>query len=207
MKLALIGATGYTGSRIRDEALSRGHHLTAIARNVAGLPSHPRLAWCAVDVTEVRNLEDALAGHTAVISAFNPGKDESDLGCRSIVAAVKGHAGLRLLVVGGAGSLEVASGRRLVDEPTFPEQWKAGALKTAEFLEVLRRDPELDWTFISPAAMLSPGERTGQYRVGGDHLLTDERGESRISVEDYAVALVDEAEKGTNRRTRISVAY
>jgi uncharacterized protein len=110
-------------------------------------------------------------------------------------------------VVGGAGSLEVSPGRRLFDEPDFPSQWKEGTLRTAEFLDSLRSEPGLDWTFVSPAAMLSPGARTGFYRIGGDQLLKDERGESRISVEDLAVALLDEAEKGAHQRVRISVAY
>ena len=207
MKLALIGATGYTGSRILNEALSRGHRLTAIVRDVAGLPSHPNLIPRAIDITDTKSLRDALEGHDAVISAFNPGKDATGQGPRSIIEAVKGHPTLRLLVVGGAGSLEVAPGRRLVDEPDFPAQWKDGALRTAEFLDALRSDPDLDWTFVSPAAMLSPGARTGRYRVGGEQLLTDERGESRISVEDLAVVLLDEAENGTHHRARISVAY
>lgn len=207
MKLALIGATGYTGSRILNEALNRGHRLTAIVRDVAGLPSHPNLIPRAIDVMDTKSLGDALEGHDAVISAFNPGKDATGRGPRSIIEAVKGHPTLRLLVVGGAGSLEVAPGRRLVDEPDFPAQWKDGALRTAEFLDSLRSEPDLDWTFVSPAAMLSPGARTGRYRVGGDQLLTDERGESRISVEDFAVALLDEAENGTHHRARISVAY
>ena len=207
MKIVLIGATGYTGSRILNEALSRGHRLTALVRDVAGLPSHPNLIPRALDITDTKGLRDALEGHDAVISAFNPGKDATGQGPRSIIEAMTGHPTLRLLVVGGAGSLEVAPGRCLIDEPDFPAQWKDGALKTAEFLGLLRNEPDLDWIFVSPAAMLSPGVRTGHYRVGGDQLLTDERGESRISVEDFAVALLDEAENCTHHRARISVAY
>lgn len=207
MKLALIGATGYTGSRILNEALSREHRLTALVRDVAGLPSHLNLIPRAIDVTDTKSLRDTLEGHDAVISAFNPGKDATGQGPHSIIEAVKGHPTLRLLVVGGAGSLEVAPGRRLVDEPDFPAAWKDGALKTAEFLTLLRSEPGISWTFVSPAAKLSPGARTGRYRVGGDQLLTDEHGESRISVEDFAVAMLDEAENGTHHRARISVAY
>lgn len=207
MNFVLIGATGYTGSRVLNEALTRGHRLTAIVRDIAGLPSHPNLIPRAIDVTDTASLRDALEGHDAVISAFNPGKDATGRGPRSIIEAVRGHPTLRLLVVGGAGSLEVAPGRRLVDEPDFPAQWKDGALRTAGFLDALRSEPDLDWTFVSPAAMLSPGERTEQYRVGGDQLLTDKHGESRISVEDLAVAVLDEAENGTHHRTRMSVAY
>ena len=119
MRLALIGATGYTGSRILNEALSRGHRLTAMVRDIAGLPSHPDLTLRAINVTDTAGLRDALEGHDAVVNAFNPGKDATGRGPRSIIEAVKGHSNLRLLVVGGAGSLEVAPGRRLVDEPDF----------------------------------------------------------------------------------------
>lgn len=113
----------------------------------------------------------------------------------------------RLLAVGGAGSLEIAPGRRLVDQPDFPAQWKEGSLRTAAFLDQLRGEGELDWVFVSPAAKLLPGERTGRYRVGGDQLIVDAAGESRISLEDYAVAMLDEAERPAHHRTRISVAY
>ena len=207
MKLALIGATGYTGSRIRDEALARAHLVTAIVRDSAALPQHPRLTACALDVADTPRLRDAIADNDAVVSAFNPGKDEAGEGTRSILAAVRACHGLRLLVVGGAGSLEIAPGKRLVDQPDFPAQWKDGALKTAALLEALRGDPALNWTFISPAAQIFPGERSGRYRIGGDQLLTDERGDSRISVEDYAAAMIDEAESGTHLRQRICVAY
>jgi putative NADH-flavin reductase len=128
-----------------------------------------------------------------VISAFNPGRDEDGTGTRSILDGVKRARVGRMLAVGGAGSLEVAPGQRLVDQPDFPAQWKQGALRTAAFLEQLRAETELDWVFLSPAAMLVPGERTGRYRVGGDQLMTDEKGESRISLQDYAVAMLDEA--------------
>ena len=142
-----------------------------------------------------------------VISAFNPGNDESGTGTGSIIDAVKRSGAKRLLVVGGAGSLEVAPGKRLVDQPDFPAQWKDGALRTAAFLDQLVNEGRLDWTFVSPAAMLAPGERTGNYRVGGSQLLTDSDGESRISLEDYAVAMLDEIERPQHHRNRFSVAY
>ena len=206
MQIALIGATGYTGSRIHDEALSRGHQLMVVARDTAGLPSHPHLTPRALDVTDMEGLREALAGHDLVVSAFSSGKDETGEGTRSILAAVKAH-GLRLLVVGGAGTLEVAPGQRLVDEPDFPAEWKAGALRTAAFLDQLRAETDLDWAFVSPAAHLAPGERTSRYRIGGDELMTDHEGESRISLQDYAVAMLDEAERPAHHRTRFSVAY
>jgi hypothetical protein len=206
MKLAVIGATGYTGSRIRDEALSRGHKVTAIVRNADALPTHRNLTPLALDITDVEALTVAIAGHDAVVSAFNPGKDPSRRGMAAILAAAAKAGTLRLLVVGGAGSLEVAPGRRLVDEPDFPQQWKDGALRTSEVLETLRRSSGLNWTFISPAANLSPGDRTGTYRTGGDQLLTDAAGHSQISVEDYAVAMIDEAETPRHPRQRFCVA-
>jgi putative NADH-flavin reductase len=207
MKLVLIGATGYTGSRIREEALNRGHRVTAVARDISGLAPHPQLVARALDVTATEALRDLLVGQDAVISAYNPGKDETGEGTRSILTAVASHSPLRLIVVGGAGSLEIAPGVRLVDQPDFPEQWKTGALRTAALLDALRARTDLNWTFISPAALLQPGVRTGHYRLGQDQLLTNEKGESRISVEDYAVALLDEVERATHSKQRISVAY
>ena len=159
------------------------------------------------DATRPAELASLIAGHDAVISAFNPGKDGSGTGAGSIIEAVKRSGVGRLLVVGGAGSLEIAPGKRLVDQPDFPAQWKHGALRTAAFLEQLRGETEFDWAFVSPAALLAPGERTGAYRLGGDQLLTDSNGESRISLEDYAVAMLDEVERPRHHRERFSVAY
>lgn len=193
MKIALIGSTGYVGSKILAEARDRGHAVTSITRAV-------------VDVHDTGGLAASLAGHDAAVSAYNPGLANGLQGARSIVEAAK-WARLRLLVVGGAGSLEVAPGRRLVDEPGFPPQWKAGALATAEFLAMLRAEPEFDWCFLSPAAELVPGERTGRFRLGGDALLADEEGRSRISLQDYAAALLDELERPRHRRRRFTVAY
>lgn len=207
MKITIIGATGYTGSKILAEALDRGHEVTAIVRNTDRLSLHPRLKAAKGDATEPASLASLLGGHAVVVSAFNPGKDETGKGAASIVEAVKRAGGARLVVAGGAGSLEVKPGIRLLDQPDFPVAWKEGALRTAAFLDALRAEPEIDWTFVSPAAKLSPGERTGKYRVGGDQLLTDESGESRISVEDYAVAMLDEIERPRHRRIRFSVAY
>ena len=207
MKIAIIGATGLIGTKVLLESLDRGHEVTAIVRNPDSLPVHPRLRAVKGDVTKPVELAPLVAGHDAVISAFNPGKDESGTGAGSIIEAIK-HAGVeRLLVVGGAGSLEIAPGKRLVDQPDFPTQWKDGALKTAAFLDELRGETELDWVFVSPAAMLAPGERTGHYRVGGDQFMTDSNGESRISLEDYAVAMLDEVERPKHHRKRFSVAY
>ncbi|WP_375396627.1 NAD(P)-dependent oxidoreductase [uncultured Sphingomonas sp.] len=207
MKIALIGATGFVGSGILSEALDRGHDVTAIERNPDKLPTHRRLKGVKADVADRAELASLVAGHDVVISAFNPGKDASGTGTRSIIDAVKQAGVARLVVVGGAGSLEVAPGQRLVDQPEFPAEWKDGSLKTAAFLEDLRGETELNWTFLCPAAMIAPGERTGTYRVGGDQLLTGDDGQSRISIPDYAVAMLDEVETPQHPRQRFSVAY
>ncbi len=207
MKIALIGATGFIGSGILSESLQRGHDVTAIVRSTADLLGRPGLTTVQGDVTHADRLAQLLAGHDVVISAFNPGKDATGTGARSILEAAKRSRVPRLLVVGGAGTLEVAPGQRLVDQPDFPQEWKEGALRTADVLDQLRAEPELDWVFVSPAAVIAPGERTGKYRVGGDQLLTDSNGESRISIADYAVAMLDEVEKPQHTRARIAVAY
>ncbi|WP_174293049.1 NAD(P)-dependent oxidoreductase [Sphingomonas bacterium] len=206
MKIALIGATGFVGSGLLAEALERGHDVTAIVLDPKNLPSHANLSTAGADVTDQDELASAIAGHDAVVSAYNPGRDQDGEGVASIIAAVK-QAGGRLVTVGGAGTLEVAPGQRLVDQPDFPAEWKDGSLKTAAFLDRLRGETELDWTFVCPAAFLAPGERTGRYRVGGDQLMTEPDGQSRISIPDYAVALLDEVESAAHPRQRISVAY
>ena len=207
MKIAIIGATGFVGRGILSESLDRGHDVTAVVTNPDRLPTHPKLTPAKGDAADIETLEPLIAGHDVVISAFNPGKDARGTGARSIVEAVKRSGVERLLVVGGAGSLEVAPGRRLVDQPDFPAEWKEGSLKTAAVLDDLRGETTLNWTFLCPAAMLAPGERTGRYRVGGDRLLTGPDGQSRISTQDYAVAMLDEVEKPRHPRARFSVAY
>lgn len=207
MKIAIIGATGFIGSGVLTESLSRGHKVTAIARNPQKLVTAPNLVIVEGDATSTDSLAPLLAGNNVVVGAFNWGKDETGAGARSIVEAVKRSGVKRFLVVGGAGSLEVAPGKRLVDDPHFPSEWKEGALLTSRFLDSLRKETELDWVFLSPAAIIALGERTGKYRVGGDQLLTGSDGQSRISVADYAVALLDEAENPQHSRTRFSVAY
>jgi len=154
-----------------------------------------------------------VAGHHAAISAFNPGWSNPDIykqqvkGTEAIIRGVK-QAGLkRLLFVGGAGSLEVKPGVQGVDTPEFPKDWKQGALAAREALNMLRKETGLDWSFLSPSADLSPGQRTGTFRLGKDQLLKDAKGESRISVEDYAMAMIDEVEKPTHIRQCFTVGY
>jgi uncharacterized protein len=206
MKLAIIGATGYTGGPMLAEALRRGHQVRALSRQAQGIEKAERLEIVSLDVLDTAALRNALAGRDAVISAFNPGKDPSGKGANSILSVAR-SAGVRLLVVGGAGSLEIAPGKRLVDQPEFPPQWKEGALKTVAFLEALRNEPDLDWTFLSPAAQLVPGTRTGTFRTGSNRLLVDADGVSKISTADLAVAMLDEVENPRHRRARFTVAY
>ena len=207
MKIALIGATGFVGSKILAESLDRGHEVTAIVSNASALPAAPRLRGVEVDATDADALAKTVADHDVVVSALNPGKDPDGAGTQAIIDGVRRSGVGRLLAVGGAGTLEIAPGQRLIDQPDFPAEWKSGALRTAAFLDQLRAEQELDWTFVSPAAHLAPGERTGHYRIGGDQLVTDHDGESRISLQDYAVAMLDEAERPAHHRARFSVAY
>jgi hypothetical protein len=151
--------------------------------------------------------------HDAVISAYNPGWSSPDIyneqtkGAKAIIKGVKESGVKRLLVVGGAGTLEVTPGVQLMNTVTFPENVKGGVLATAKTLQVLRKEKGLDWTFLSPPASIAPGERTGQYQVGKDRLLKDKQGESRISTQDYAVAMIDELESPQHIRERFTVAY
>jgi putative NADH-flavin reductase len=213
MKIALIGATGFIGSAILQEALDRGHQVTAIVRHTERLPQHPSLVAQKGDITIEMETTALVVGHDAVISAYSPDRDVPDIyqqhvsGYRKIIDGVKEAGVKRLLVVGGAGSLEVAPGVQLVDTPQFPEQWKAGALAAREVLYLLRDESELEWTFLSPSNMIAPGERTGRFRLGTDQLLTDANGESHISVQDYAVAMLNELEDPKHIRQRFTVGY
>lgn len=213
MKLALIGATGYVGAALLEEALSRGHQVTALVRNPQKLPQHPLLTAVQVDVHDVATLSNQLRGHDAVLSAFNPGWGSADIreqyiaGSRAIVAATKAAGVARLLVVGGAGSLYVAPGLQLIDTPNFPAEYKEGAEGARQLLNQLREEQQLQWTFLSPAALLQPGPRTGHFRLGGEQLLMNGDAPGQISVADLAVALLDETEQPQYIRQRFTVAY
>ena len=213
MKIALIGATGFVGSALLKELLARGHSVRALLRDPAKLAAQPGLEVHQADATEAAAVAAAVQGVDAVLSAYNPGWGHPALfeeflrGSAAITAGVKQAGVARLLVVGGAGSLYVAPGVQLVDTPQFPAEWKAGALAAREALNRLRGEQELDWAFVSPPAHLEPGERSGQYRLGGEELLSDAQGQSRISVADLAVALVDELEAPRHHRQRFTVAY
>ena len=202
MKIALIGATGNAGSRILAELSRRGHHVTAIARHPEKLPALAGVTPLQADAGDVAGLAAAIQGHDAVISSVHFTVSDP----RKLIAAVHQAGVPRYLVVGGAGSLEVAPGVRLIDTPQFPAIYKAEAAAGGAFLDLLRRETVLDWTFLSPSAMFVPGERTGKFRLGRDQLLTNDKGSS-ISFEDYAIALADEIEKPAHSRQRFTVGY
>lgn len=202
MNIALIGASGQAGSRILAELSRRGHQTTAIVRDPGKVAALPGVTPRQGDVHDEAGLAALLRGHDAVISAVHFTASDP----HRLLAAVRASGVPRYLVVGGAGSLEVAPGRRLVDTPDFPTAYKAEATAGAAFLDLLRDEPTLDWTFLSPSAMFVPGERTGRFRLGQDQLLANEQG-SRISFEDYAIALVDELERPAHVRQRFTVGY
>lgn len=203
-KVALIGASGAAGSRILKELSDRGHTVTGIARNPEKIAALPGVTTAKADVFDQDGLAQVLRGHDAVISAVHFTASDA----QRLIAAVRASGVKRYIVVGGAGSLEVAPGQRLLDQPDFPEAYKAEASKGAEFLELLRSTAQdLEWTFISPSAMFVPGARTGTFRLGKDQLLSTPQGDSRISFEDYAIALVDELERPAHVRERFTVGY
>lgn len=212
MKIALIGASGFVGSKLLEEALQRGHQVTAIVRHPDKLPQHAALVAKAADVYRPDELAAAVAGNDVVLSAFNAGYSGPEVeaqhvrGSHAIVDAVKRAGVPRLVVIGGAGSLFVAPGVQLVDTPQFPAEWKDGARGARQALTDLQAEPALDWTFVSPAALLEPGERTGKYRLGGDELLMDGDHPAKISVEDLAVAVLDEIERPQHSRRRFTAA-
>lgn len=214
MKIALIGATGYTGTSVLKEALSRGHQVTAIARNTDKITvEDPNLSKVAVNIFDVDALAEVIKGHDAVSSSFNAGWTNPNMyndfinGSKAIQEAARKAGVKRLLVIGGAGSLEIKPGIQLVDTPEFPAQWKEGATAARDYLNILKQENDLDWTFLSPAIELHPGERTGRYRLGTDQPVFDEHGKSHISVEDLAIALVDELENGQFIKRRFTVGY
>ncbi len=204
-RVALIGASGNVGSRVLAELVSRGHTVTGIVRNPEAIQAGPRVAAAKGDVNEPAALARILAGHDAVISAA-PFRNIQDPD--ALIGAVRASGVKRYIVVGGAASLLNADGVRLIDTPalanfrTSPEP--AGGVR---FLDALRTVTDLDWTFFSPAVMFAPGERTGTFRLGGDTVVTDAQGQSRVSMEDYAIALVDELETPRHIRQRFTVGY
>jgi putative NADH-flavin reductase len=210
MNIAIIGASGTIGRRITEEALRRGHEVTAVLRNPNRMDTeHERLKKAEADVMDPSSLEKAIQGHDAVISAFGPkfGQEEELLAAaRTIVEGTRRGGVSRLLIAGGAGSLIADSGVPLMDTPEFPEEIRPLARAHADAYEIYK-ECDLEWTYVSPAAIIEPGRRTGQFRIGMDRLVTDESGSSRISVEDYAVAIIDELDDPQFVKSRFTVAY
>jgi uncharacterized protein len=203
MKIAVVGASGHAGSRIVAELSRRGHAVSAIARNPDKIAKLPNVTAKPGDAHDQAALAALFSGHDAAISSIHFSASDP----AKLIGAAKDSKVGRYLVVGGAGSLEVAPGVRLVTTPNFPAQYKAEAEKGAAFLDLLRQEQELNWTFLSPSALFIDGERTGKFRLGTDQLLTAADGKSWISFEDFAVALADEIERPAHLRRRFTVGY
>ncbi|AHF14537.1 NAD(P)-dependent oxidoreductase [Niabella soli] len=216
MKIAIIGATGFVGSAILKEALQRGHEVLALARSTSSITEkNPLLALLNIDVANTDELTAAIKGSDVVISAFNAGWTNPNLyndflsGSKEIEKAVAAARIKRLIVMGGAGSLYI-DGIQLVDGPDFPEAYKQGAAAARDYLNLLNENKQLDWAFFSPAIEMNPGVttgRTGKYRTGTDAPVFNAEGRSILSVEDLAVAVMDEAEEPRHIRRRFTAAY
>jgi putative NADH-flavin reductase len=217
MNIALIGASGFVGSHLLTEALNRGHKVTAIVRDASKIKTtHANLTVKAGDVRDENVVASLVKGHDAVLSAYNAGWTNPDLyneflaGSQAIQNGTRKAGVKRYLVIGGAGSLEVAPGVQLVDTPQFPAEYKAGATSARDYLNILKKEDALDWTFFSPAILMHPGikdGRTGKFRIGTDQPVFDANGESRLSVEDLSIAVIDELEKNQFIRKRFTAAY
>ncbi|MET3494961.1 NAD(P)-dependent oxidoreductase [Variovorax boronicumulans] len=202
--IAIIGATGRAGGRLLEEALRRGHTVTAIARKASDkLSGRANVKAVDLDVLDAPALEKALAGHDAVFSAAH----FATVPPAAVIGPVKSAGVKRLLVVGGAGSLFAAPGLKVIDTPNFPDAYRAEATAGGVFLDALRGEKELDWTVLSPSAEFVEGERTGKFRLGKDDLLVSAEGRSWISFEDYAIAFIDELEKPAHSRQRYTIGY
>lgn len=200
--IALLGATGNVGSRLLDEALTRGHRVTALVRDPARLAARPDLIVVAGDVTDLQ-AAPALAGHEVLISSLR----FADLAPSALVDFARATGIPRLLIVGGAASLNLPDGSRLFDAPAFPAEYRSEAGAGIATLDALRGVSDLDWVFVSPQMVFAPGTRTGRFRLGDDTLLFDAAGDSHISYEDFAVALLDEVERPVHHQTRFTVGY
>ncbi len=213
--IVLIGASGFVGTAVLAEALNRNIQVTAVVRNPDKIQTkHANLTVVKADVSNLEELAAISKGKDAVISAYNPGWSRTDTYEETlkvyplILEAVKKAGVKRLLIVGGAGTLFVQPGLRVVDSGAIPQEIMGGVKSLGEFyLNTLIQEKEIDWVFFSPAAHLEPGTRTGIYRLGKDDLLTDDQGESKISVEDYAKAMLDELESPQHHQERFTIAY
>ncbi|WP_310831160.1 NAD(P)-dependent oxidoreductase [Paenibacillus pedocola] len=210
MDVVVFGASGRIGKAIVQEALKRKHEVTAAVRNPESIElQHERLQIVSANILDPASVAAAVSGHGEIISAFGPGSgQENDLlrAAESLLEGMQQAGVARLIIVGGAGSLKTESGEWLMDTPGFPEDFRPLAAAHAHAYEIYRGS-ELDYTYISPPAAIISGRRTGMFRIGLDRLITDEDGKSSISVEDFAVAVVDELEEGNFSRERFTVAY
>lgn len=213
--VVLIGASGFVGTAILNELLNRGNKVTAIVRNPDKISiSNSNLSIVKADVSDVETIAKVCEGKDAIISAYNPGwtnpniYEETLKNYPLILQAAKQSGVKRLLIVGGAGTLFCAPGLRVVDSGAIPESIMGGVKSLGEFyLNTLMNEHDIDWIFFSPAGALEPGERTGKFRLGKDDLIVDADGKSHISVEDYAVAMVDELEKPAHHQERFTIGY
>jgi len=210
LKIALFGATGMVGSRIAAEAARRGHQVSALVRQPERVAAGANVEALKVDLLDGAQVAAAARGHDVVASAYAPPMSQLDdlqTASRALVEGTRAAGLKRLVVVGGAGSLEVAPGQQLVDTEGFPAAYKPIALAHRDAYAYYRTVSDLDWTFFAPAALIAPGERTDRFRIGANTLIADAKGESRVSAEDYAVAFVDELEQGRFVRQIATVAY
>jgi putative NADH-flavin reductase len=216
MRIVLYGATGMVGTRILQELLSRGHTVTAVVRDPSKLKAQNNLTIEKGDLLDADSIAKLAKGSDVVVSSYGPpsgaqGPDPAKVGqlvdaVRTLISGVRRAGAPRIIMVGGAGSLEVSPGLQIVDAPTFPDAYKPIALAHRDAFYVLR-ESDLNWTYFSPAMMIQPGERTGKFRLGKDALVSDEKGNSSISAEDYAIALVDEVEQGRHTKQRFTIGY
>ncbi|MFD0794396.1 NAD(P)-dependent oxidoreductase [Mucilaginibacter litoreus] len=212
MKVAIIGATGFVGPALVKEGISRGYEITAIARNTEKVITQAGVTPVSADVNNVDALAAALSGQDAVINSFNAGWTNPNLyedflnGSKNIQEAVKKAGVKRFITIGGAGSLFI-DGKQLVDSPQFPKEYYPGASAARDYLNILKQEIELDWTFLSPAINLHPGERTGKFRLGTESPVFNQEGKSDISVEDLAVAIFDELENNQFIKQRFTLGY
>lgn len=216
MKVALIGASGFVGTAILKELLQRGHLVTAIVRNIEKISEQKNLSIISADVFNEIELINALKGNDAVISAYNPGWTNLEIyndfikGSNAITTAIKKAGIKRFIVVGGAGSLFIEPDKQLVDSEDFLPEIKQGALAARDFLNIIKEEKDLDWTYLSPAIEMHQGTsgiRKGLYRTGLESPVYDTNKRSVISVEDTAVAIVDELENPKHIKQRFTIAY
>ena len=220
MKIVLLAATGRAGRTILNELISRGHQVTAVARNLDKLPKQlpETVTLVRDDLSSVERIADLITGADAVVSAYGPPSSDprytSDTSYTDLlvsvtermIAAVRKVGAPRLVVVGGCGSLEFSPGVTVLESGSWPAQYVPIATSHTKALAALRAS-EINWTYFSPPISITPGERTGRFRLGGDSLIKDAEGKSRVSFEDYAVALVNELEKPAHERSRFTIGY